>query len=151
MKLKVFFLKKKHIYAAIAILIMLILLIILLSFNSKNTISTFNIISSDKLFKTDLTGDGEEDILYIKTDKDKYYIQVNTKNNKNIFIEPNKKLNTVGTYIKYWPMRLTLKDISRDNIPEIFIQSSQKTNQFSMYFYGKMISLKIYCVVIITF
>ncbi|WP_138202977.1 VCBS repeat-containing protein [Haloimpatiens lingqiaonensis] len=124
MKLKVIFLKKKHIYMIVSVLIVLLICIFFITLGKKkNSLSTFNIMSKDKIFKTDLTGDGEEDLLYVKTKKDKYYVQVNTKDKKSIFLEPEKKLDTLGDYYEHWPMRLTLKDINRDNTPEIFIQS----------------------------
>lgn len=123
MKFRVIFLKKKNLYYALLIVILLILFSILLYI--KKSSPTFNVISQDKTIKTDLTGDGEEDILYIKVDKEKYFLQVNS-NGESIFLEPNKKLDSMGTFSKHWPMRLSLFDISRDKVPEIFIQSSNK-------------------------
>lgn len=126
MKLKVIFLKKKHLYITIGVLILILISIFFVTIKpKKNSVSTFNIMSKDKIFKTDLTGDGREDLLYVKTKKDKYYVQINTKDNQTLFLEPDKKINSLGTYSENWPMRLSLKDINRDNIPEIFIQSSQ--------------------------
>ena len=128
MKLQVIFLKKKFIYYALAVIIFVIMLAFFLFF-TKSSISTFNIIDEDKMMQADLTGDGTKDILYIKTDKDKdkYYIQINS-GDKSYYLEPSKKFNTVGTYYNQWPMRLTLMDISRNNVPEIFTQASQKNN-----------------------
>ena len=123
MKLQVIFLKKKVIYYALPIIIIAILLIFFLFFR-KTSISTFNIVNETKMMQADLTGDGTKDILYIKAEKDKYYIQINSED-KSYYLEPSKKINTVGNYYTEWPMRLTLMDISRNNVPEIFIQASQ--------------------------
>jgi hypothetical protein len=123
MKFRVLFLKKKNIYYTILAIIILVLLAILLI--SKKTATTFNTITNNKAIKADLTGDGAEDILYINTNKDKYYIQVNTKDNS-LYLKPDMKMNTVGTYYSYWPMKVTLMDINRNKVPEIFVQASEK-------------------------
>jgi len=85
------------------------------------------------MMQADLTGDGTKDILYIKTEKDKYYIQINS-GDKSYYLEPAKKINTVGTYYIQWPMRLTLMDISRNNVPEIFTQASDKNKPIQHVF-----------------
>lgn len=122
MKLQVIFLKKKFIYYSLAIIVFVIIFAVLLCF-AKASVTTFNIIDQSKMIQTDLTGDGTKDILYIKTEKDKYYIQINSGDNS-YYLEPSKQNNTVGNYCIQWPMRLTLMDVSRDNIPEIFTQAS---------------------------
>ena len=124
MKLQIIFLKKKYIYYALAILIFTITLTFFLLFKN-DSISTFNIVNESKMMQADLTGDGTKDILYIKTDADKYYIQINS-GDISYYLEPSKKNNTVGNYYLQWPMRLTLMDISRNNVPEIFTQASVK-------------------------
>jgi hypothetical protein len=124
MKLRVLFLKKYHILYLAAIT--LICSFILSAFTGDKSSSTFNMIVNDsKAIKADLTGDGMEDILYIKTEKDKYYIQVNS-GNESYYLEPGRKLNSTGYYYPYWPMKISLMDISRDRVPEIFVQASQK-------------------------
>lgn len=147
MKLKVIFLKKKHIYLVISVLIVLLLCLFFITIGKKkNSLSTFNIMSRDKIFKTDLTGDGEEDLLYVKTKNNKYYLQVSTKDNKSIFLEPEKKLDTLGDYYEYWPMRLTLKDINRDNTPEIFIQSCKNDKAIQhVFLWNREIFKDVFC------
>ena len=122
MKFQVIFLKMKFVYYALAIIIFAIMLTFFLFF-TKGSISTFNIVNEPKMVQSDLTGDGTKDILYIKTSMNKYYIQINSEG-KSYYLEPSKKNNTVGNYYTQWPMRLTLMDISRNNIPEIFTQAS---------------------------
>ncbi|WP_291636924.1 VCBS repeat-containing protein [Clostridium sp.] len=123
MKLHVVFFKKKFIYYAFTAIIIFIIILTFFLFSRKNLISTFNIVNEPKMIQADLTGDGTKDILYIKTDADKYYIQINSED-KSYYLEPSKKISTVGNYYADWPMRLTLMDISRDNSPEIFTQAS---------------------------
>ena len=137
MKLQVIFFKKKFIYYVLAITVVCIMSTVFLVFK-KSSINTFNIINDTKMLQADLTGDGTKDILYIKTEKDKYYIQINSDDNS-YYLEPSKKLNTVGNYYREWPMRLTLLDISRNNVPEIFTQAStnNKAIQHAFLWNGK--------------
>jgi hypothetical protein len=132
MKLQVIFLKKKFIYYALAIIVIVVILSLFLCFR-KSSIPTFNIIDENKMIQADLTGDGTKDILYIKTEKDKYYIQINS-GDESYYLEPSKHINTVGSYCTEWPMRLTLMDVSRNNVPEIFTQASIKNKAISHVF-----------------
>lgn len=124
MKLKVLFLKKKYLYYTGLLLIIIILLAVFLG--TKKTLNTFNTVTDNKSIFSDLTGDGKDDILYINTNKDKYYINVNT-NDESFSLKPNDKLNSLGTYSSFWPMKITLMDINRNKQPEIFLQSSDNS------------------------
>ncbi|MFL0245948.1 FG-GAP repeat domain-containing protein [Candidatus Clostridium stratigraminis] len=133
MKFRVIFLKKKHIYYIILSIILIILFIILLL--TKKATETFNtLVSDNKMIRADLTGDGKKDILYIKTEKDKYYLEVNT-GEKSFYLEPDKKLATAGIYDEFNPLKITLMDITRDKTPEIFIQSNQKGTSLQHIFF----------------
>jgi hypothetical protein len=133
MKFRVIFLKKKHIYYVVLTVVILVLLIVLLL--SRKSAQTFNtLVDNNKLIQSDLTGDGKKDILYIKTEKDKYYMEVNT-GEKSLLLEADKKLPTVGLYDANNPLKVTLMDITRDKIPEIFVQSSQKETPVQHVFF----------------
>ncbi|OFI06101.1 hypothetical protein CLOACE_12440 [Clostridium acetireducens DSM 10703] len=132
MKFKSIFIKKNQIYLIIAFFIVVISFIIFKKFNIST--ATLNIISDNKIIKTDFTGDGIEDVLYIKTCKNKYHLQVNSKN-KSLYIEPNINIGTLGQYCSYWPMKITLLDIDRNTIPEIFIQSSYNNKALQHIFF----------------
>jgi hypothetical protein len=132
MKLRVLFLKKYHILYLAAIVLCASLIFSILTRDKSNF--TFNlIVKESKGIKADLTGDGLEDILYIKTEKDKYYVQVNV-GDKSYYLEPGRKLNTSGYFYTYWPMKVNLMDINRDKIPEIFVQASQKNKPIQHIF-----------------
>jgi len=135
MKLHIIFFKKKFIYYALSIIVFLVIFTFFISFKN-GSISTFNTVNENKMMQADLTGGGTKDILYIKTEPktDKYYIQINSED-KSYYLEPSKKINTVGNYYAEWPMRLTLLDISRNNIPEIFTQASQKNSAITHVFF----------------
>lgn len=133
MKFRVLFLRKKYLYFIIFILIIIFAFMSIFMFCRKTTVEdsqeTFSIRNDDKVLRTDLTGDGKEDILYIKTQNTKYYIQV-TSNKNNFLLQPNKKLSSLGSYCSYWPLKITLLDINRDRIPEIFVQASENGTPF---------------------
>lgn len=132
MKFRVIFLKKKHIYYIILSILLVVLSVVLLF--TKKTSETFNaLVNKNKLIQADLTGDGKKDMLYIKTEKDKYYMEVNT-GEKSFYLEPDKKLPTAGIYDEFNPLKITLMDITRDKIPEIFIQSNQKNTALQHVF-----------------
>lgn len=123
MKFNVIFFKKKHLYYLMFFISLALLFIIFIL--SKQSVSTFNITTKNTVIKDhDVNGDGTKDIIYIKTNDDKYFIQVNCKN-KSYILKPNKPVETMGSYKNYWPITVTLADVSRDKVNEIFIQSSQ--------------------------
>jgi hypothetical protein len=133
MKLRIIILNHKYIISFFVLILLLIGLIFLFNNYYHNQTPVFEITNDYKLIKSDLTGDGLEDMLYIKTENNKYYLQVNS-NNDSFFLEPDKKINSNGYFSKYWPMRITLMDISRDKTPEIFIQSSEKNKPIQHIF-----------------
>jgi hypothetical protein len=125
MKLRVLFLRKNHILYLLLVIVTVV--IALATVTSKGSAPAFNLmIGESTAIKADLTGDGVEDILYIKTQKDKYYIQVNAQD-KSFYLEPARKIGTIGYNYHHWPMKVTLIDINRDKIPEIFVQAAQKS------------------------
>lgn len=130
MKLMIIFLKKKNIVYGLVILFLMALFSL---FFFKNSRPAFN-LSEGSPIKTDLTGDGKEDIIYVKNDNNKYYIEIKA-NDKTYTLEPDMDIKTLGIYSKQWPLKLNLVDISRDNIPEIFIQSSYRDNPLQHIFY----------------
>lgn len=117
-------------------MILTIILIVLFTIFilSKDSFQTFNIFTEDKPIKNyDVTGDGLKDNIYIKMLNNKYFITVTSKD-KTYTLKPNHKLNTLGNYKSYSPLKLILTDISRDNINEIFIQSSQNDTSLQHLF-----------------
>lgn len=131
MKFRVIFLKKKNILYFL-IMLLLLLFFSLFIFQSKNT-TTLNVTEQNTI-KADLTGDGQEDILKIKNDNNKYYIEVKTKY-KTFTLEPDKDIISLGFFSESWPMKINLVDISRDKTPEIFVQSSYKGNPLQHVFF----------------
>jgi hypothetical protein len=131
MKFRVIFLKKKYIYFLFLTLALFLLLIILML--SKKPSPTFNNISDNKTIKADFNGDGKDELMSVKRDGDKYSIEIKTKD-KSYAIKTDKNSPPIGSHSAYWPMRVTLMDVSRDKIPEIFIQASNKDNSVQHFF-----------------
>lgn len=123
MKLRVLFLRKIHIFYLF--LLLLALFFLTLFFSSSRNTEVFAIVGEKTLIKSDLNGDGKEDIFYINNNNDKYYLQVNS-DSKSYKLLPAAKLHTMGQYYSFFPMKINLIDVTRDKIPEIFVQSMEK-------------------------
>ncbi|EJO5348411.1 hypothetical protein NRP93_002535 [Clostridium botulinum] len=121
MKMRVFFLKKKFI--CYFLLLSLILITLLTTIKYKNT-SAFNLLKPNKTIRKDLTGDGNEDSVNISAKDNQYYITIKSQN-KNHVLKNNEDKKFIGDYNKFWPININFQDISRDKIPEIFVQCSQ--------------------------
>ncbi|AYD39723.1 VCBS repeat-containing protein [Clostridium fermenticellae] len=122
MKLRILFLRKKYIYIFLIIFILLIFLLVL--FIKNDSTQTFNDVSQTKTIKSDFDGDGYKDNLNLKKNSNKYYLDISTKNKTyNLTSNFSKSISDV---CNYWPVHITFMDISRDKIPEIFVQGSVK-------------------------
>ncbi|MBV7272310.1 VCBS repeat-containing protein [Clostridiaceae bacterium UIB06] len=134
MKFRVIFLKKKYIYFSVLIFITLLLLTIILI--SNNSSLTFNNFSNNKEFKADFNGDGKEETLYVKNVNGNYTLTLKAKD-KNYSIITADNSSPIGSYCSYWPMRVSLIDVSRDKIPEIFVQASNNNLPLQHVFFWK--------------
>lgn len=121
MKIKVLFLKKKHI---IYFLLFIAVLVTFTIIKKHKTVSSFNIINTKRVLKKDLTGDGQKDSVDISISNHKYNINIKSKNNNHELLD-NKNDKFIGDSNKFWPLNLNFIDISRDKVPEIFIQCSK--------------------------
>lgn len=115
-----------HLFKKYKIIWMFLFLIIcfLIFFNKDIPLATFKSIENNKVLNEDLNGDGNKDAIYIKTNDNEYLIQINLNNKGSLSLNPNSKIKTLGEHKNYWPIKVTFKDISRDNCKEIFLQSS---------------------------
>lgn len=100
--------------------------IFILSFTTLGYL-TFAQDSSSKTteeISVDLNRDGIKDTLIIQVKEDGTYdVKAKIKEKELSLL---CKDNPIGEYKNYWPLRVTLKDVTRDNIPEIFIQGTYK-------------------------
>lgn len=121
MKFRIIFLKKKYIYFFILLLIFITIVIIFMVCRSSSP--SFNTISNSKKIKADFNGDGKDDILSIVRNGNKYSMKVAIED-KTFNFQTDKNSSVIENYCPYWPIRITLMDISRNKIPEIFVQGS---------------------------
>ncbi|MCR3759492.1 hypothetical protein [Clostridium felsineum] len=132
MKFKIIFFKLKHIYYIILAFVFVVLFAIFLI--SKKSAETFNIFTKNKVISNyDVTGDGSKDNIYIKINNNRYSLEVKSKN-KTYQLTPSPTLNSLGNYTNYSPLKLILTDVSRDNITEIFTQSSEDNTHLQHLF-----------------
>jgi hypothetical protein len=123
MKFHVLIKKKENLYYLGLILIFVILLFFFIKVNKNyNMEPTFLEKSCEKKYQLDLTGDGINDDLYILNTNEVYSLNVNT-NSESLIINTNKNCSSYGNYLKHWPIRINFQDITRNNIPEIILQS----------------------------
>ncbi|WP_446897631.1 VCBS repeat-containing protein [Clostridium sp. LBM24168] len=134
MKLRVIFLKKKHLFFIVPLVICtLIILFVVYKTCFQITSPSFSNILEDKILKADFDGDGIDDKLYVKQSSNKYMIKVKIKN-KAYDLITNDNLSIISSYYPYWPLRITILDVSRNRIPEIFIQGSLGKNSVQRIF-----------------
>lgn len=135
MKLNRFF---KSLYISIPISIILFLaLIIFINDEATKTLPTFYPMSDNSVINEDLDGNGSKDALYIKTNDVNYLIQVNLNGKSSLSLNPSKELATLGEHKNYWPIRITINDISRNNVKEIFTQASNGESSIQNVFIFK--------------
>lgn len=142
MRSRMFTFKKSYL---IYIFVIILSLLAILYFKLNESSTTFITLKDSQSIKGDFNGSGEEDILYSKISKNRYYLQINTKN-ETYFLKPLKKINTLGEYYPYWPLRVTTMSISKDKTPSIFTQCSQNGMAIQHLFYWDEHKFKdIYC------
>lgn len=137
MKFKVIFLSKRNIFIALFFIFLFLTLIFVYKLFSQKSYDETSMVMAkkdiEKGVKKDFNGDGNEDVLYITTKENKYYASINIKD-KSYMLSPDKEIGSLGKEYPYWGMRLFVRDISRDGIPEIFLQSSQEGTPISHIF-----------------
>ena len=125
MKFNVIFIKIKSL-----IFIFCLSIVILFSFLLSNKLYQNNLTSiptatkpqAEEYLKCDLNGDNKDDLIYISSKDNIYYMEAHI-NNKTYFFN-TKNTNTLGTYNISYPLSVKLIDLNNDNIPEIITESS---------------------------
>lgn len=95
------------------------------------TISPIN-VSEDTKF--DLTGDGKEDTLQLLNSQNQIDFKINSSND-NYYLSKQTNDSILFTTNNHWEPKIFLRDISRDNIPEIIMQGSKNDNSISYLFH----------------
>lgn len=105
--------------------------------NNDTTLPTFSPTINNSVINEDLDGNGSKDALYIKTDDKNYLIQINLNGENSLSLNPSKEFSTLGEHKTYWPMRITIADVSRNNTKELFTQCSIGENPLQSIFIFK--------------
>ncbi len=125
MKFNVIVITKKNLIKIIICLVSALALLALILGYLKTSKDTFSLVNSKETsFKEDFNGDGSNDVLYIKTNDDKYFMELST-GNLTIPLTSKDEKTSLGKYDSLWPMKITFLDADRNRIPEIYLQSSE--------------------------
>lgn len=100
-------------------------------FKYTQTISPVN-VSQDTKF--DLTGDGSEDSLQLLNSQNQIDFKI-TSSNDNYYLSKQISDNILFTTNNHWEPKIFLRDISRDNIPEIIMQGPKNDKCISYVFH----------------
>lgn len=94
---------------------------ILASLDVEDTASCISLINNSGSYSIDLNGDGNKDFIYYTVKNNKYHIYVESNGSEDELI-PNQPLNIIGTdTLKN--ISLHFMDVTRNHIPDIFVQS----------------------------
>lgn len=115
---------RNYCFSFIILALLLCASIALFKYYNSSSITFFTSVEDSKTIQDDLNGDGKKDILYVKKDDKNYYIQINLHDGTSYALDPSSNFPTLGDSFDYWPMKVTTIDASRNNIKEIFLQSS---------------------------
>lgn len=124
MKIRKIILEEKHFYTYTLFALVVCVIFLAVRYHSVSTPTFFTPIEDSKTIQEDLNGDSKKDILYVKRDDKVYYVQVNLHDGTSYGLDASKEFPTLGESINSWPMRVSILDASRNNIKEIFLQSS---------------------------
>lgn len=115
---------KKNLLFSNILKFLIIICLFLISFLfifENNSLMAFS--SNNGNVSYDFDGDGVDELVEILKEKNKYLINVNNPNAEYMLTD-TKGSKYLGDFIKKWPLKLELIDLSRDNIPEIIIRTS---------------------------
>lgn len=126
-------LKNKTFYFLIACILAFVFFIFIKCNNKNDYIPTMSKPKYSDCIKKDLNGDGNDDLLYIVSKENKYYLEA-LINDKTYFFNEKRPLNTLGFYYDYAPISINFTDLSRDKLPEIIVQSLDQDSSIQHIF-----------------
>lgn len=104
-----------------------------LYFNEKEYISVFNYSSNNIYSDFDLDGDGTLDKLEILKESNKYIINIHSQNNVYTLQDSNNN-KYLGDINSSFPIKISIIDLSRDNVPEIIIRTTLNSKPINYVF-----------------
>lgn len=114
------------------LLITFIITFIYLNYDNNSSKTTFSLYPGDNI-SSDLNGDGNKDLLEIIEKENRYIVKI-TSNNKDYLLKTNDGDASLGECIPNWPLKITLKDLSRDGIYEIIVQCTKNSAPINLIF-----------------
>lgn len=122
--------KNKLVYV---ILFFTIILGYYFSIYSTSDIPTMTKPDDSNYIRKDLNGDGKEDVIYIVSKDNKYYLEA-LIDNQTYFFNEKRPLNTLGEYYDHSPISIHFADLSRNKLPEIIIQAKESDTSIQHIF-----------------
>lgn len=100
-------------------------------FTMSSTIRTY------KSLNLDTDGNGRKDTINIEINEERkeYRIEIINDNNKKFILMSEPKVQTIGPYLPWWPLQITVADINMDKIPEIITQVSKSNYTHPLYIF----------------
>lgn len=127
---------KKDTFKYLTILFFFIILLILIiptNKRSKKQQEVFNPIKTNEEYVSDLTGDGQEDKLAIISKSDYSDILI-TSDNKNYYLSNLCENNILASNNTFSPLDVYIKNLSRNNHPEILVQGMRNGKPINYIF-----------------
>jgi hypothetical protein len=115
------------------IILIILLFLLLLPIDPFKSENVFNPIDVSKNLFSDFTGDGKEDILEVISKNDKKDIKI-TSNNKVFFLSELVSDNILCDDVPWWPLKVYVKEISRNTTPEIILQGTKNKKPVTYLF-----------------
>ncbi|PRR82304.1 hypothetical protein [Clostridium vincentii] len=132
--MKFIILKKKQLFnVSVVIILIILLLLLILPLDTPESENVFNPIDINKNLSSDFTGDGKDDILEVISKNDKKDIKI-TVNNKAFFLSELILDNILCDDVSWWPLKVYVKEISRNTTPEIMIQGTKNKKPVTYLF-----------------
>lgn len=102
--------------------------------SSKTILTSSSIIKNYKSISVDADGNGKNDIVDISIDSQnkEYKIEITNDSGKKYILSLDSKSLSVGPYVPWWPLKISIADINMDKIPEIIVQTYKSASTPSL-------------------
>lgn len=104
---------------------------------SHSILTYSSIIKNYKSFNIDTDGNGRNDIMDISIDTatKEYRVEIISDSGKKFILSPGSNTTSIGPYVPWWPLKVTVADINMDSVPEIITQVSKSAGTPPLYIF----------------
>jgi hypothetical protein len=135
--MKFIILKKKQLFnISISIILIILILLLVLPIHTSKPKNVFNPLDINKNSSLDFTGDGKDDLLEFISKNNKKDIKI-TSNNNTFYLSDLISDNILCDDISWWPLKVYVKQISRNNTPELILQGTKNKKPITYLFAWK--------------